>query len=285
MTYGQVGRKLTKDTNKGIVIYAKNNDHLNYIKQAEIAAQYAKYWLKVPVALICDQAEMDLITPGIFDHIIPTKFQNHNIRFIYNNNERHTVSYYNTNRASIYELSPFDETLMIDSDYIMQNSVLNTVWSTKYDFMINTESSSLMLTEQAVNDLYLSDGGYPVFWATVVYFRKGDFVKEFFETVRRVQNNHEFYFRSYRISNMMYRNDYAFAIAYHLMHDNGTTLPASLPTKQLNIPMLCKINKIISASKVDLEYEDKIISMRHRNLHIMNKFDLEANYDAFMEQI
>ena len=39
----------------------------------------------------------------------------------------------------MYELSPYDETLVIDGDYFIMNDVLDQVWGSENDFMINCQ--------------------------------------------------------------------------------------------------------------------------------------------------
>lgn len=281
MKRGQIGKNLVKNT-KGILIYAKNNEQLDYIKQADIATRYAKHWLNVPVSIVCDEKEQDKINTDLYDQVIPITFETDNTRFVYDKNKRHEVSYFNYNRIDALEMSPYYETLMIDSDYLIRNNILNQVWRSNYNFMVNSTSSNIMLTEEALGDRFVADGSVPVFWATVMYFKKSDFINKYYEKLKMVRDDYEFYFRSYQISNMMYRNDFVFSIAYHLMFDNSNEMPIQLPTKQLNVPMEFEIGNVISDTELEIRSETNLINSTSRNLHIMNKFSLERKYDELI---
>ena len=57
-------------TTKGILIFAKNNQQFNYIKQAEVAAAMAKFYLGKPVTLITVEEEYKNNQSKIWDQVI-----------------------------------------------------------------------------------------------------------------------------------------------------------------------------------------------------------------------
>ena len=57
-------------TTKGLLIFAKNNEQFNYIKQAEVAATMAKHYLDVPVSLITIEEDYKDNTSDIWDKVI-----------------------------------------------------------------------------------------------------------------------------------------------------------------------------------------------------------------------
>ena len=58
-------------TTKGVLIFAKNNQQFNYIKQAEVAAAaMAKFYLGKPVSLITVEDEYKDNTSDVWDQVI-----------------------------------------------------------------------------------------------------------------------------------------------------------------------------------------------------------------------
>jgi len=57
-------------TTKGILIFAKNNQQFNYIKQAEVAAAMAKFYLGKPVTLVTVEEEYKDNKSDIWDQVI-----------------------------------------------------------------------------------------------------------------------------------------------------------------------------------------------------------------------
>ena len=112
-------------TTKGVLIFAKNNEQFNYIKQAEVAATMAKHFLDVPVSLITLETDYKDNTSAIWDKIIYLDdVEIVNGRGVIVNGKREQITWYNLDRLLAYDLSPYDETILIDSDYLIQNSIL-----------------------------------------------------------------------------------------------------------------------------------------------------------------
>ena len=116
-------------TTKGVIIFAKNNEQFNYIKQAEVAATMAKHFLGVPASLITLEEDYtnyrtkEFVDSDIWDKVIYLDDINidANKRAVYVNNKAEKITWYNLDRLLAYDLSPYDETILIDSDYLIQN--------------------------------------------------------------------------------------------------------------------------------------------------------------------
>ena len=66
------------------------------------------------------------------------KFKNTNIRLY--KDTSHTVknlSFYNVNRCDAYDLSPYDETILLDADYLILSNTLNQCWGHNNELMMN----------------------------------------------------------------------------------------------------------------------------------------------------
>ena len=114
----------SQNRTKGVLLFANNNLDFNYVKQAVVCAALAKHYLNVPVALITNKDELT-DDVSIFDHIVDYKSTAEaNIRPFYIDGKPKKIQWHNIDRLLAYDLSPFDETLLLDTDYIIQNDVL-----------------------------------------------------------------------------------------------------------------------------------------------------------------
>ena len=96
---------------------------------------------------------------------------------------RHTVNllpFYNINRSTVYNQSPYDETLVIDVDYLICNNTLNAVWNHKEDLLINKKSFDLLSGRHDNSFDRVDDFGIDFYWATAFYFKKSEETQIFF---------------------------------------------------------------------------------------------------------
>jgi hypothetical protein len=114
---------------KGVVIFAFNNELIDYEKIAKLNASMIKYNMDVPVHIITDAKNN--ISPG------KRHYKDYN----------QVLSFNNSLRWNVFELSPFDETLVLDADYLIMNNHLNAVWNSRNELMINTDIVPLFSNE------------------------------------------------------------------------------------------------------------------------------------------
>jgi hypothetical protein len=113
---------------RGALIFAFDNEVTDYVAMACWSAQNIRRHLGIPVAVVTD----DPMAQG-FDQVI----------YLYpeGNNKRHfsdydaTVTWHNESRASVYDLTPWDHTLLLDADYIVASDQLQSVLDSTEDFM------------------------------------------------------------------------------------------------------------------------------------------------------
>jgi hypothetical protein len=218
---------------RGVVIFGINNAKIEYIQLAQIAAAFVKKNMPgVPVCVITDKDStrqfIDKKTGSYtkeftdcFDDVVLTEHKSDfaNER-TYRDTRYHSVKdhFKNENRSSVYYLSPYDETLMIDCDYLVCNDSLNTVWGNVEEIMINKNAKTLMHGAMSSYEQRLNAFGIKMYWATVIYFRKGEKAKMLFDLVDHIRDNWEFYKLTYDFPGTLYRNDYAFSIALHILN-------------------------------------------------------------------
>ena len=270
---------------KGIIIFAQNNEYVDYAQQACACAGYARKNMSLfdEICLVTNtetlEASKDLINE-YFDNIIVTDaFQPENIRLFKDTIDKtEYASFKNMSRSDVYELSPYDETLVIDSDYFIMNDVLDQVWGSTNDVMINCKYRDVSERHKEHIE-YLDNFSIPMYWATVFYFRKSDLAENLFTLISHIKHNYKYYYYLYNCSGNLYRNDFAFSMALHILNGSVAFDVPSLPIKYLNNSFdLDDIYRINSHNDIimycaDAEKVTNHLLSRFTNtdLHIMNK--------------
>ena len=260
---------------KGIVLFAHNNDAIDYVAQAEFCAKRIKKHLKLPVTLITSETD---INKDVFDNIIKIDNPNTNqTRNMHDGDIRKNVLWSNHTRSTVFDLSPYEETIVMDTDYMVENDTLLKSFETKEDFLINYDAQHIDFESTMTNEMkYISDTGIKMCWATVFYFKKVERVRNLFVLIDHIKQHWSFYRFRYQLKEITFRNDYAFSIAIHIM--NGFTnsdWPNRLPCKLFYITDRDKI-----VSYTDNTWTFKLqsglkCSIKDINIHVMNKLGLE----------
>ena len=273
-------------TSKGAILFARNNDKVDYIKQALFSAKRIKKYLNIPVSVITDSPEylksVDL--DNEFDNVIKMNYDstNNGRRYYDGSISSYLANFKNNLRYKAYDFSPYDETLLIDTDFIISNDVFKNCFKSSADFMIYKKSQDISNSTDRYEFVKISDYTIDFYWATVVFFRKTKLNQIFFNLVGHIQDEWEHYRRIYQIKSPLFRNDYAFSIAIHIINGYQKSLFAEpLPgTKLYSIDkdILWKINDTeltFLVEKKDYLGEYTIVKTKNQNVHVMNKFSLE----------
>ena len=120
---------------RGVILFAFNSPKYNYYEMAKHTAKRVEHFLKLPVTLVTDDDSMPKDEYELWDKVVkitPDK-----------NNFRDWGMWINKGRYMAYELSPYNETLLLDVDYIVNSTKLLTL------FDIDTDFSFLVLLLQA----------------------------------------------------------------------------------------------------------------------------------------
>ena len=288
----------------GILIFAHNNNQIDYGKMAYISALYAKKNLNVSVSLVTDsgtlnylKSENNFFVDAVFDKIILTdkiKVTTFVKKRYYDGSlDYKKADFKNVHRAWAYELTPYDKTLVIDVDLIITNDRLKYVWDTDIDFMINKYSYDLAQDRDNFEFKRVSDHGIDFFWATAFYFEKTYWTETFFNLCKHIIENYEYYRFVYRIGTPLMRNDYVFSIAIHIMGGFTNKInPPSLPCDiyfSLDRDELVRVNNdksfLFLIQKKGCLGEYTLASTNNQNIHIMNKFSMNRMADKLLEAV
>lgn len=189
---------------KGALLFAFNTPDTDYIKMAEIATKRINYFLNIPCSLVTNNS----VTNTVFDKIIYLSSDS--------SNSKGSKVWLNKGRYNAFELSPYDETLLIDTDYVVNSSRLSTVFDFYDDFNCHNTVSFLMYpnTPQEQLGMYSMN----ILWATVMIFKKTKRMEHMFSAMKMVQDNYSHYRNLHGFNSGTFRNDYALTIANRIVN-------------------------------------------------------------------
>lgn len=284
---------------KGILIYAHNNRSIDYALMAVISGGLAKKHLNVPASLVTDPSTVEWMresnllekATSVFENIIIVdRPVTDNQRRLHDGEKTEVVPFLNSNRFSAYELTPYDQTLLIDSDYLIFSNDLNEYWDCSEDVLIGESINDIYSNARlGYHDRYISDVGVKLYWATTVMFTKNETAKTFFDTVNLVKDNYQHFADIFRFDSRQYRNDIAFSVAKHLLDGfeniNSVNLPPVLTMLDTDILYEIKNNKmqLLISPKLDSNY--CAASVSGINIHVMNKQSLIRHKDILLGMI
>lgn len=296
----------TKNKTRGLLYYAHNNEVINYLKLAICSALTARHHLNnFRATIITDKYSLESLNEQdnqllseLFEYIKidDTIFNHKNYRVVmhvYENKGRQP--WYNRTRPNAYKDSIYDETVLIDVDFIFQDNFLDSVWNSENSVMLSKKTIPLVTraTAKKTNlpeEEMVSNFTIPLHWATIVYFKRDQFAKEYFDKINQIHENYLYYRTLYQIDESEYRNDYAFSIALHLM--NGCVIPGpeyELPSKFIITSTMDHIYRIDKSSTKFILHTRTwpapwhLFNLKQISYHCLNKVSLLMKYEQFLD--
>ena len=275
---------------KGVLLFASNNQCMNYVKQANFLAKRIKKYMDLPVTLVTDVKVKEKYPEYVenFDNIVFAMLkQNSSSRRHYDGDLHNQVlPFHNKHRASAYDLTPYDQTIIMDTDYIISNDILNNCFTQHKDLMLYKDATHLGIHDKTPEFQHISDTSVDFYWATVCFFRKTKETKIFFDLVKHIEENYWHYRNVYQFTSSVFRNDFAFSIAAHIMNGyQAGNFVGKLPGKKYytigkDVALDIKDDEIkVLVQKTNRFGEYTGVRMKGSNVHIMNKFSLERIID------
>lgn len=284
---------------KGVVIFAHNSRQVDYALMSIIAGGLAKKYLGVPVSLISDESTIEWLriskkyskAKKVFDQIIEVKKPvTTNQRLLVDTYTSTMVPFVNSNRASVWDLTPYDRTLLIDSDFLIMSKTLAEFWDADSKFMISSSINDVRGDRLGVLDKHVSDTGMPLSWATTVMFTKDKETKLIFDMVDHIRDNYGHYADLYNFNPAVFRNDIAFSVAKHILYgfeyDCNNNLPPVLTALGRDLINDVEENKITLLINDEFT-EDAVVAttIKDRDIHVMNKQSIIRNANKFLSII
>lgn len=285
---------------KGVLTFAHNNSTVDYGTMAVIAGGLAKKNLNVPVSLVTDIHTVKWMeTTGIynvareiFDQIIFVDLPyTKNVRMLHDGCEGNVVPFVNANRCAAYGLSPYEQTLLIDSDYLIFSSRLNEYWNLDSGVLLGRSMNHITGDVSRILDQRVSETGIDLFWATTVMFAKNNESELFFDLVDVVKENYRYYADLYRFNPRQYRNDISFSVVKHIINGHEVekvyTLPSLLTVFDkdilLDVSNDGKLTFLIDKPLASGEFY--AATTKGVDVHIMNKMSIIRNKDRLLRLI
>ena len=207
---------------RGILLFAFNSPEYNYYKMAEFTAKRVNHFLNLPVSIVTDKSSYATSTGYAFDNV-------YTIDSDPNNTFQGRV-WLNKGRYRSYELSPYDETILLDVDYVINSDTLLKVFDVMDDFCCHESINFLMNEYNKKEHLdFSNDLTLPTLWATVVGFKKTKRVENIFKCLQMVQENYQHYANIHKFSCDTYRNDYGLTIAHRIVNGHSNVRSDILP--------------------------------------------------------
>lgn len=231
---------------RGVVIFATNTAETDYVSIAEQNARLIKHYMGLPTT------------------IVSAKDTGSNKRF--STDTGTFVEWKNFGRHEAYAASPYEETIVLDADYLIFNNSLNELYSSNFDYLLFDKNRYVNIEQQPS---LMGPHSLPYVWATAFAFRKTERARLFFELVGKIKRNYDYYRLLYNVREGNFRNDYAFAIAHYILNGNLLAPESFAPFHILTVTG--EVLSITAADGVVVKTPNKGYVLPHQNLHIMSK--------------
>jgi hypothetical protein len=275
----------------GAIIFAQNNSTVDYIKLAVFATDRIIKHLNIPVSLITDNKQwlLDHYPTHPFDQIIeiPVDVAPQQKYFNDGSLSSHKLEWKNKSRSSVYDLTPYSRTLVLDSDYIISSAILAQALDNDHDFQIYRNSFDLASWRTTNEFKRINQYSIPFYWATVFIFNKNSITQCFFDLITYIRHNWMYFRNLYSIDSSVFRNDFAFSIAIHIMNgkSNGefaVELPGTMSYSTDKDILVDIVDNTIHVLLEKHNHPGEYILSKTQDidLHVMNKLSLSRFIDG-----
>jgi hypothetical protein len=242
----------------GALIFARNNEHIDYVAMAKWSAKNIKRHLGIPTHIVTDETVVG-----------------DNSRYF---SDVGTVTWHNLNRMDAYQLTPWDRTLVLDADYVVATDQLKVLLQIDQDFLAHRLAYDVTGCNTFEGLNWFGNNRMPMWWATVMMFRKSKQAELIFDSMQMIRDHWTHYRALYKNSTATYRNDHALSIALGIV--NGHTLShAGIPWNLASLTPEHKLTQIdqdrYRIDFVNVENKLKWIEIQ-QDFHAMGKQQLGA---------
>lgn len=241
--------------------FAYNTDTTDYVSIAQRTLKLASKTLGLPYTLITDS---------------PQDYDNQR----YDTDTGEFVPWRNAGRYRAYDLTPYDETLVIDADFLIFNKTLVKVFDLEsWDWQIMRDATGL--TQQYPKDM--GKNSLPYVWATAFAFRKTPKAQAYFQLIQRIQENYGYYRALFNVEQRNFRNDYAFAMADIALNGYSTKGSTTLLGPMLHVDTA--VTSIVSRdNNFVIRDTDRAFVVPRTNMHVISKAYLQSQqFQEFMD--
>ena len=249
----------------GALIFAFNNEHTDYLAMAAWSADRVRRHLDIPVAVITDCTDASRLAK--FDRVIQADPVSGGTRYF--DDYKQTVTWYNATRTDAYNLTPWDQTLLLDADYVVCGKDLKYLLDASQEFMCYRWACDLAAQDSFEGLNHFGQHKFPMWWATVMMFRRGNTAQYIFDSMTMVKNNWQHYKDLYHITGSQYRNDFALSIALGIV--SGHTLKVN------NIPW--KLASVLPEHELT-QIDDDLFEIKYQDQGRLRRVTLSMDFHA-----
>jgi hypothetical protein len=200
-----ISRFTEQTMTRGVVIFATDSDKIKYSDLAKWSQQRIERHLSLPVTILSNNSAVE------------------NVRWF--DDFGQNIKWHNLDRCMAYDLSPYDQTLVLDADYVVNSDRLACLFDVKQSFLCHGHACDVTGQNDFDSLNYFGKFRMPMAWATVMYFERSKHAQAIFEFMKMVQKNWQHYRDIYQFNNHLYRNDYALSIALTVLNGYRTDWP------------------------------------------------------------
>lgn len=173
-------------SNKGFLIYASGEE---YVKQAYLCAlSIIASGNQHPVSIVTDTPLLEKYKK-VFDKVIETPW-----------NTKTDSRFHTENRWKLYHATPYEETIVLDSDVLVQQD-LEPFWNLMKNYFLYYPSRVFTYRKDLVTSNYYRKAfvanNLPNVYNTLHFFRKCERSKEYFTWLETISNNWELFYGNF----------------------------------------------------------------------------------------
>jgi hypothetical protein len=254
---------------KGYLIFAQNSD-IDYLRQATaLSASLKKHGNNEPLSVVTDDSVPSEYR-HLFDQIIPIPW---------GDSSKHS-QWKVENRWKLYHVTPYDETIVFDSDVLVTENLTNA-WNflTSYDLYFTStvyDFKSRVIGRDTHNRKTFLENNLPNVYFGFHYFKKSNLALEFYQLLEDIVKNYKIYYEQFspNATQQHLSMDVSSAIAVKILDiEHLVTCKIANPSKFIHMKTNLQSLGLISNSWLnilDTVYDQSLYIGNHRQQGIFH---------------
>ena len=266
----------------GALIFAFNNQEIDYFSQAQWCSDRIHRHLDIPVTIVTDSRSRN--EKNSQHNIIEIEPEIGGNRVYDPVNHPRSSTWYNASRYRAYELSPYEKTVVLDSDYVTCSDQLLRIFESPISVTAIKNVYDVTGRDGFKNYQKISRTGLHHFWATVLYFDRSQISQDFFTMMEMIHKNYRHYSEIYHFISSPFRNDFAASIALNTVYGHLEHSIPVIPWAMANLNSDCEI-QMLSEDRFEVIFKNhetgqiKKVILNNEDFHCMNKHSLVKLYE------
>lgn len=267
---------------KGALVFGFNNQSVDYWSQANWCADRINRWLDLPVTIVTD--DQSRVGRSSAHDVISIEAVAGGKRVYDPHNNDQPVDWYNGNRSLAWDISPYDQTLVIDSDYVVNSDQLLRLFDTGASILVMKKVYDITGRTGFKNYQKIGQGlSLHHYWATVIYFRKDQTSRDFFDLSSMIQKHYKHYSEIYQFPVTPFRNDFAASIALNTLYGHDPDLVPCIPWPMASTTVDVTVQQTtedLFELRWSAEDRPRRVTVTGQDFHFMNKRSLAGLYET-----